>query len=380
MLTLRLLHAIIFTWMPEGFWGLPTLIWGEPGTGKSALVRQATLAAALAGFRLSPGERGEGQFGVVPVPSADGKTLTYPAPVWVSQLADGGVLFLDEINTAAPMIQSALLGLVQFKQLGDHQFGPRVRILAAANDVEDAAGGFELARSVDARFCHLPYAGLPLADWAAGLVGGFAGNNAPPVDPVAEESRVMAALPAAQAKAAGIIAGFLQARPALLHVAPKSGDREHAHPNRRTWHYAAAALASAEIHGLSEAETDFLLGGLVGTSAVIELRTWLHNADLPDATAVADGRVTFTIDTVRLDRTIAVLSAAAGVVLGTPKAERKPRADRVWGLVGECSKVAVAACTGAAMALVHGGVAGPTPVLKAMSDVVVAAGINRAAA
>src|SRR3990167_2013961 len=96
---LRILHAAFFCRGPNGRLGLPILLWGDPGSGKTHNVARAVRRTTLPYYRLSPGERGEGQFGVVPVPGADG-FLHYPAPDWASQLDDrnGGVIFLDEIN------------------------------------------------------------------------------------------------------------------------------------------------------------------------------------------------------------------------------------------------------------------------------------------
>ncbi len=96
----KILHAALFCLAPEGFWGLPLIIWGDPGTGKTSFLKDSAKRTSMAYERLSPAERGEGQFGVVPVPHTDG-FLHYPAPAWAQRFDNGGVLFLDEINTGA---------------------------------------------------------------------------------------------------------------------------------------------------------------------------------------------------------------------------------------------------------------------------------------
>ena len=137
----KIFHAAVFCPNPEGTLGLPFLLWGPPGSGKTSFVKAVERNYNMAYERLSPAERGEGQFGVCPVPMPDG-TLHYPPPDW-SKKFDGraGLIFLDEINLAMPAIQAPLLGLVQLRTLGSHTFGPRTRIIAAANEVQDAAGG-----------------------------------------------------------------------------------------------------------------------------------------------------------------------------------------------------------------------------------------------
>ena len=139
----KILHAGAFCPSPEGHWGLPMLLHGEPGTGKTSNIRAVSKSSGLFCYRISPGERGEGQFGVVPVPGADGY-LHYPAPDWAYQLEQGGILFVDEINTAPPALQAALLGLVQLRTLGSFVFNKRVRVIGAANSTGDAAGGWDL--------------------------------------------------------------------------------------------------------------------------------------------------------------------------------------------------------------------------------------------
>lgn len=139
----KILHALFFCPNPEGWWGLAALLHGEPGTGKTSNIRAVSKSSGLYSYRISPGERGEGQFGCVPVPAADG-LLDYPAPRWAGLLEHGGILFVDEINTAPPALQAALLGLVQLRTLGSFIFNRRVRVIGAANSTADAAGGWDL--------------------------------------------------------------------------------------------------------------------------------------------------------------------------------------------------------------------------------------------
>jgi hypothetical protein len=71
---------------------------------------------------LSPGERGEGAFGVTPIPGigqTGGMVLSYPMPDWTEKFADGvGIVFVDEISSSPPSIQPYLLGLLQERRIG----------------------------------------------------------------------------------------------------------------------------------------------------------------------------------------------------------------------------------------------------------------------
>jgi MoxR-like ATPase len=335
MALLNLLRAALFCPGPDGFWGRPLILWGDPGTGKTSVVAALARACGLAYERLSPAERGEGQFGVVPVPGTDGR-LHYPAPAWADRFTQGGLLFVDEINTAAPALQAPLLGLVQLRTLGEHVFPNRTRVLAAANETQDAAGGWDLAPALANRFGHFDFEGLSSADWTVGFLGGFSAEQEIPLNPVAEEERVMAAWPGADAAARGMVAGFIQRRPALLHCKPdrNAGASSRAWPSRRSVENAAVMLASAKVHGLNESETDELVAAFVGNAWVAEFATWRATADLPNPEDVLDGKVPWAHDPRRLDRTLAVLAGCAAVVAPAAAAKRAERSVVAWKLIG----------------------------------------------
>jgi hypothetical protein len=343
----------------------------------------AQLARSLnmAYYRLSPGEKGEGQFGVVPVPGADG-LLHYPAPDWVGSLGEGGILLFDEINTGGPALQAPMLGAVQLGVLGSHTFSPRVRILGAANEVADAAGGWDLAVALRNRFGHLDFEGLQVAEWTDWLLGARVSDSVTVLDAVAEERRVMEMWPGAIAKASGLVAGFIRRRPDLLHKKPKKGEATRGWPSRRTWEYATVALASADVHGLSEIETDELTTGFLGAGAVVELAAWRTEADLPDPVALLDGKETFTHDVRRLDRTMAVLSSCASLCAPEKAQKRKERAGACWNLIRTVMKSTTDVVVPAARVLVTSklvaGIPEAKPVLAEIHTVLEAAGIRAA--
>ena len=234
----KILHALFFCPSPEGWWGLASLLHGEPGTGKTANVRAVAKASGLHSYRISPGEKGEGFFGVIPVPNADGY-IHFPPPDWSHELVNGGILFVDELNTAPPALQAALLGLVQLRTIGSHVFNKRVRVIGATNSVADSAGGWDLPPALANRFGHYSFEGLDPTSWVEGLLGGFgSGNESEKTpDPIVEETRVLNAWASAEAHSRGLIGGFIFRRPELLHKRPEkaSAQASMAWPSRRCY-------------------------------------------------------------------------------------------------------------------------------------------------
>lgn len=382
----KILHAALFTPLSDGRWGLPLLLWGPPGIAKTAAVKGIGDAMGVHVEHLTPGERGEGAFGVTPVPlkNADGSTvMTYPPPDWVEKFKteDGqevGVVFFDEVNTAPPALQPALLGGIQERRIGGHTFGKRVRVLGAANPVGHAAGGWDLAAPVANRLGHLDWPtpeGEEWADWL--MTGGTAMESA---DMDAEEARVMEEWPEAFAKAAGQVASFIRRRPDLLHRMPDDGDpaQSRAWPSPRTWEYATRAMASGIVHGLSEVDADELISAFVGVSVAAEFATWKAELDLPSPSEVLDEQVSFDHDPRRLDRTEVVLSACAALLVPKGDERRMKRAEVLWGLLAKIMEDAKDVCVPAMTTLVKNGLQKTPkarPVLAKMHSVVSAAGM-----
>lgn len=385
-MNLAILRALLFCISPEGFWGLPALCWGEPGTGKTSMMKAIARMVGLHYYRLSPAERGEGAFGVVPVPGADG-LLHYPAPAWTQQLVNGGTLFLDEIGCAPPALQAPLLGCVQLRTIGDHTFNNRVRVIGAANEAIDAAGGWDLSPALHNRFGHFDFEGLSAQDWSTSLLSGFNtvsdGGAAHSAERI--EADVLAAWPAEDALSRGMVSGFITRRPDFLHKRPARGSTaSKAWPSRRSNDYARAAFTSARIQGLSEIDTDTLVSAFVGRAWIGEYRAWARMLDLPAPIDVVDRKVKFIHDPRRLDRTLAVLSACAALVVpvqtdpGKQK-QRKDRADAVWELIGAVIKDAPDVTVPAGRAMIDAKLVGTitaTNTLARLHPVLAAAGLT----
>lgn len=337
----EILRAALFTPISEGRWGLPVLFWSNPGEGKTSVIREVCADYGLPCTVLSPGEMGEGAFGVIPVPDKSG-VIKYPPPEWVLNHADGkgGVVFIDEMSSTPPALQPPLLGLLFARRIGGATLDPRTRVVGAANPPEVAAGGFDLAPPVANRCGHIEWAAPTPNEHADYMMSGTTGSReatSKGFDAKAEEARVLAAWPDAWAYAVGLETAFLRRRPALKNQCPKANDPKstRAWPSDRSWENATRALASAKVHDLPDPIRDEFVASFIGAAASSEWFTFIEQTDLPDPAELLDGKVSFSHDRSRIDRTAAVLSSCVSLVTPTQAAKRGERVSALWKLFGE---------------------------------------------
>ncbi|GIW19394.1 AAA family ATPase [Tepidiforma sp.] len=246
---------------------VPVLLWGAPGTGKSSVIRQLGERLGLPVETVIASIREPSDFAGLPVVT-DGRVRFAP-PDWAVRLArhGTGLLFLDEISTAPPAVQAALLRVVLERTVGDLELPPGVAIVAAANPAAQAAGGWDLSAPLANRFLHLDWHVNGLA-WADGFVSSWAKLEVPelPAD-------WTAGLPAARDE----IAGYIRQRPdALLSVAETAEAASRAWPSPRTWEMAARLLAAARAAEAPAEVLETLLAGTVGNAAARDYLTLLR--------------------------------------------------------------------------------------------------------
>lgn len=283
---------------------VPVLLWGEPGIGKTAFV-EALAAADDVPLEVVVGSiREPSDLNGLPVVQPDGSGVVLAAPAWAKRLveAGGGYLFLDELSTAPPAVQAAMLRVCKEGWVGDVKLPDEVVRIAAANDLATAADGWLLAPATANRFCHVQWA-ADLEDWLTGMTVGWDAvrPDAVATTPVQAEGR--------RGLVRARIAAFVRHRPSLLHACPTDPTAAAgAWPSPRTWEYTAEAFAHLDDRDLDAQQV--VAGGLVGDGAAVELLTWWHHDDLPDpAEVLADPSVVDWGD--RADRLYAVLGSVA---------------------------------------------------------------------
>lgn len=348
---------------------VPVLLWGGAGLGKSSAVREMADGAGLVCETVIASIREPSDFAGLPIVAPDGRTVHLAPPSWAERLATAGsgVLFLDEISTAPPAVQAALLRVVLERTVGDLSLPGDVTVVAAANPPDQATNGWDISPPLANRFCHLDW-DLRADEWAAGLVGGFV---QPPV-PTLPDDDLDAELAAARAS----MSGFITARPHLLHAHP--GDEVtagRAWPSPRSWEMAARLLAAAVVSGAPDKVAGLLVAGAVGPGVATEFLAWREDLDLPDPEAVLSDPASFRLPD-RGDRAYAALAAIVAAVLSN---NTPARWEAAWQAIAAAAAksqpdIAVAAVRSLVTHRPDGAVP-PATVLTTMTPVLRTAGL-----
>lgn len=292
--------------------GTPVLAWGPPGVGKTAVV---TAMAESLGLHLEvvlASIREPSDFSGLPVIRETGVSME--APSWARQLAQEGkgVLFLDEISTAPPAVQAALLRVVLDRVVGDLTLPPGIAVVAAANPPELAAGGWDLSAPLANRFCHLSW-GLDTPGWIDGMIQGW---------PTPEITRLPGGWEKGIPTSRALVASFIRHRPHLLLQVPESEDQAgKAWPSPRSWDMASRLLAASDAARAGEDVSAALLAGCVGDGAGLEFLAWRRDLDLPDPEWVLAHPDQFTVPE-RGDRAFATLTAVVSAAVGNLTKDR----------------------------------------------------------
>jgi MoxR-like ATPase len=250
----------------------PVLLVGEPGTGKTELIKSVSRALGLPcevliGSIVQPSD--------LAIPHLSDGEVKFSVLRTLKELdAKGGVLFLDEIDKAPRSVQAALLTLVLNRRIHDVRL-PNLRIIAACNPVE-AGGESELISPLVNRMSIVSYRPKPdevvrgfRTRWALPAIpvlNGFKVDLTPSLEPETEK----------QTYWRNLIAAFLERSPSLI-LDYREGEP---FPSPRTWEKSYRVLAVADECG--DLETGWVMvEGLVGIGAASALREFVKSLRLP---------------------------------------------------------------------------------------------------
>lgn len=320
--------------------GTPVLAWGPPGVGKTATITAVADALDLPLEVVLASIREPSDFSGLPVIREDGVRME--APAWARHLAQSGkgVLFLDEISTAPPAVQAALLRVVLDRVVGDLPLPPGVAVVAAANPPEQAAGGWDLSAPLANRFCHLSWS-LDTQAWIDGMIQGW---QTPSVPRLPEGWQGF--IPASRA----LVAAFIRHQPHLLLQVPQSEEQAgKAWPSPRSWDMAARLLAASDAAQAGDDVVASLVAGCVGEGAGMEFLAWRKALDLPDPEEVLRNPEKFRVPD-RGDQAFAVLTAVVSAAVGNLTKDRWLAAWAVLARAAEQGAKDIAAASAKALA------------------------------
>lgn len=312
---------------------VPVLLWGEPGTGKTAAVNALAAAMDVPIETVLASLREPSDFGGLPV-VINGEMQLVP-PDWARRLAGRptAICFFDEITTAAPSTQKSLLRVVHERVVGDLALGSGVRMIAAANSADVAAGGWDLAPPLANRFIHLDWS-IDAAVVAQGLLGHW---------PTPQPLTIADDWEAHSAHHASVIAGFLSARPDLVHRRPGNETQDgRAWPSPRSWDALRRVLAVAQASDASPEARFGLVAGLIGDAVTVEFLRYERDLDLPDPEELLSRPSSYRRPE-RDDQVHAIVASVTSAVLHDLSAARWSAGLEVLATIAEAGNVDVAA-------------------------------------
>ena len=243
----------------------PWVMWGAPGIGKSDIVGQITKQlknSHLIDIRLSLWEPTD--IKGIPYYAANDNVMAWappqelPTEEFAAQF-DNIVLFLDEMNSAAPAVQAAAYQLILNRRVGQYKLPDNVLIVAAGNREADKGVTYRMPAPLANRFVHIELA-VNFDDWFSWAVENKIHND---------------------------VVGYLTfAKKDLYDFDPKSPSRSFATP--RSWSFVSELLDDDD----DENTTTDLVSGSVGEGLAVKFMAHRKVAStMPNPTEILDGKV-----------------------------------------------------------------------------------------
>jgi len=245
----------------------PIFLWGPPGIGKSDIVGQVTNSLSnshLIDIRLSLWDPTD--IKGMPYYAANDNTMKWAPPIELptqemAEQFDNIVLFLDEMNSAAPAVQAAAYQLILNRRVGTYKLPDNVIIIAAGNREADKGVTYRMPAPLANRFVHLELT-VSFDDWFEWAV---APENNQHKD----------------------VVGYLTfAKKDLYDFDPKSPSRSFATP--RSWSFVSELLEDGE----DEETTTDLVSGSVGEGLAVKFMAHRKIASkMPNPSDILAGKV-----------------------------------------------------------------------------------------
>lgn len=244
----------------------PIFLWGPPGIGKSDIIKQMgeELDAHVIDIRLSLWEPTD--IKGIPYFDSDNGKMAWAPPIELPDAAMAKkykqiILFMDEMNSAAPAVQAAAYQLVLNRRVGTYHLPDNVLIVAAGNRESDKGVTYRMPAPLANRFVHLEMK----VDWDDYF--NWATDNRIHKD----------------------VVGFLSfSKKDLYDFDPKSGSRAFATP--RTWSFVSELLFDEDE---DENTLTDLVSGAIGEGLAVKFMAHRKIASkMPKPEDILSGKVT----------------------------------------------------------------------------------------
>lgn len=306
--------------------GAPTIIWGPPGTGKTAYTKWLAAFLKRRLVTLMASVREPQDFAGMPYMDHENKQVIFNPPSWAKGMKSGDILFLEEASTAPPAVQAPMLRLVHEHTVGDDFKLPEdIAIIAAANPPEQAAGGWDLAPPLANRFFHIDWSFTPI-EWVRGYLADWPSIDVP-VLPADWKKHIP------QSKS--LVASFISKRPSLALDLPKEESKaSRAWASPRSWQMAGELHAAGTACKVAPEVMNLLIAGCVGEGAATEFISWTQELDLPDPEVLLANPKELKLPS-RGDRAYAVLAGVISAVASKNTPARWEAAALIVALSGK---------------------------------------------
>jgi hypothetical protein len=243
----------------------PIFLWGGPGIGKSDVIHQIakTIDAKVIDIRLSLWEPTD--IKGIPYYNSKENNMVWASPseLPTEQMAKKHkniVLFLDEMNSAAPSVQAAAYQLILNRKVGQYELPDNVLIVAAGNREADKGVVYRMPAPLANRFVHLEMK-PEFDDWFEWAVA----NN------ISKD-----------------VVGYLTfSKKDLYDFDPRSPSRSFATP--RSWSFVSELLSD----DLDENTVTDLVSGAVGEGLAVKFMAHRKVASqLPNPSEILEGKIT----------------------------------------------------------------------------------------
>jgi len=273
---------------------LPVFIWGPPGIGKSSVVKQIATDHKLEFIDLRLSLLDPTDLKGIPFFDKDNNQAVWASPNFLPTDENSkGILFLDEINTAAPSVQASAYQLVLDRKVGDYSLPDGWSIVAAGNRENDRGVTYRMPPPLANRFVHLEMK-VDFEDWKLWAYG---------VDIDAS------------------VIGFLNFdKEKLFDFDPNKNEKSF--PTPRSWEYVDKILKSK----LNEKLLLESISGAVGKECSVEFMSFRKIMDrLPDIEKI----LTAEIDEVEDDDNKVLFALCAGIINKLKESKDKKHLDNV---------------------------------------------------